>query len=36
MIFKSVPRTKETIKFVEYVKTKYKLFDDISFFTKVK
>jgi hypothetical protein len=31
-IFKSVPRTKESIKFVEYVKTKFKNFDEQSYF----
>lgn len=32
IIFKTVPRTKETLKFIDYVKEKYKDFDDESFF----
>jgi hypothetical protein len=31
IIFKPVPRTKETMKFVEYIKTKFKDFDERSF-----
>jgi hypothetical protein len=32
MIFKPVPYTKETMKFVEYIKTKFKDFDERSFY----
>jgi hypothetical protein len=32
MIFKTVPRTKETMKFIDYVKKKYTEFDEDSFF----
>ena len=31
IIFKPVPRTKETLKFVEYIKTKFKDFDENTF-----
>jgi hypothetical protein len=31
MIFKSVPRTKDTLRFVEYVKSKIERFDDRNF-----
>lgn len=31
MIFKTVPRTKETLEFVKYVKEKYKTFDEKDF-----
>ena len=33
--FKPVPYNKETLKFVEYVKTKYKEFNDEEFFRKI-
>jgi hypothetical protein len=37
MIIKTVPRTKETMKFIDYVKIKFPEFDDVSFFAgKVK
>jgi hypothetical protein len=32
MVFKTVPRTKDTIEFVKHVKTKYKDFNDKEFF----
>lgn len=32
MVIKAVPRTKETERFTEYVKTRYKNFDDKTFF----
>jgi len=32
IIFKSVPRTKDTLKFVQYIKAKFKHFDDENFF----
>jgi len=34
MIFKTVPRTKETLKFVDYIKTRYKDFNEEEFFKK--
>jgi hypothetical protein len=34
MIFKTVPRSKETLKFIDYVKRKYKDFNDEEFFKK--
>lgn len=34
MIFKTVPRTKETMKFIDFVKEKYPDFDEDSFFVK--
>ena len=34
MIFKTVPRRKETLNFIDYVKTKYKDFNESEFFKK--
>jgi hypothetical protein len=34
MIFKNIPRTKETMEFIEYVKSKFPEFDEDSFFSR--